>query len=314
VIERIGPALVAHAPAKLNLGLEVLGLRADGYHDLATIFVAVEPTDRLSLTPAPAVDSPAGSRLAVDDPALADDDNLALRALTLLADESMHGSGGDATFRLHLKKRIPVAAGLGGASSDAAAALRLGREFWRLPLTEVDLAALALTLGSDVPFFLRGGCALATGRGERLDPLSPPVAAWFVIVAPDIAIPRKTATLYAALRADDFSDGSRVLAQAARLQRGEPLDIDLLANAFARPLCVLRPDLAELPVLMRRLGAPAAAVSGAGPSHYAVLQDPDEADRLASRLEEALGNRARVFTSPPLPPHPSRGGASGAGQ
>ncbi len=286
------PQLAALAPAKLNLGLEIIGKRPDGFHDLATILVAVRPEDELVLTPA---DRPS---LDIDVPSLAGDDNLAVRALLMLADHA--GIAPDAAITV--RKRIPAAAGLGGASSDAAAVLRLARDLWRLPTPDADLSILAAALGSDVAFFLRGGCALATGRGENLTPLRPPRTAWFVLVSPAVEIPRKTATLYAAIRPDDFSDGRRVREQARRLEQGERLDPELLGNAFARPLYALRPDLAALPPLMRRLGAQTIDLSGAGPAHYAVLDDAQNARALANRLRDELGDRAQVFVSPPLPP------------
>ena len=278
------------APAKLNLGLEVVGRRPDGFHDLVTIFQAVSLADRLTLAPAPEI------RLLCEDSALRGPDNLALRALVRLREQMGTASGAT----LHLDKHIPVAAGLGGASSDAAAALLAARRLWGAPASEENLAELAAELGSDVPFFLRGGTALATGRGERLEPLPTPAGIWFVVVSPAVVVPRKTATLYAALTRDDFSDGARVKQQAARLRAGLPLAPDLLVNAFARPLSELRPELAELPNLMRAAGAPAVALSGAGPSHYALLDDADAARDVADRLAARLGARAALAVVTPL--------------
>jgi len=285
------PAVTARAPAKLNLGLAVLGRRADGYHDLATIMQAIDRWDDLRLAPAPTL------AFAGDDPAEPGSTNLALVALRRLLDHA--GLAAGATIRLD--KRIPVAAGLGGASSDAAAALLAGRRLLAPSLPDAALADLAAGLGSDVPFFLRGGTALATGRGDLLEPLPTPSDLVFLVVAPDVAIPRKTATLYAALTPSDVSDGTAVREQAGRLRRGQPLLPALLANAFSRPLTALRPDLAELPPLMRRLGAPDVALSGAGPSHYAVFDDPAAAERTAHALRAHLGRRASVFLARPVP-------------
>ena len=283
------------APAKLNLGLEVVGRRPDGYHDLVTIFQAVSVFDDVTLTPAPDLD------VASDDPGLAGPDNLAFGALVAL--RTRLGTSQGASVRL--TKRIPVAAGLGGASSDAAATLLGARRLWDAAVADEDLAELAAALGSDVPFFLRGGTVLATGRGERLEPLPPP-AVWFVVVTPAVALPRKTATLYAALTPADLSDGRDVRRQARRLRAGEPLAPDLLRNAFTRPLAALRPGLAELPTVMRRHGAPVVALSGAGPSHYAVVDDPEGAARLATTLAEVFGEAARVVACEPVanPPRP----------
>jgi len=262
-----------------------------------TIFQTVALLDRLTLAPAPDL------RLGCDDPALAGPDNLALRALARLRDRV----GTTAGAHLRLEKNIPVAAGLGGASSDAAAALLAARRLWSALIADEELFELAAELGSDVPFFLRGGTALATGRGERLETLPAPAGLWFVIVSPAVAVPRKTATLYAALTQRDFSDGTRVERQAARLRADLPLAPELLVNAFARPLAALRPELEELPELMRAAGAPAVALSGAGPSHYAVLDDPEAARRLATRLSERLGPLAAVRVTTPWaePPQPA---------
>lgn len=290
------------APAKLNLGLEIVGRRDDGYHEIATILQAVSILDRVTVA------ADAALRLVCDDPSLADD-NLAMAALVALQRRADPPTGA----ALSLLKGIPIAAGLGGASSDAAAALLAGSRLWNLDLGPSDLAEIAAALGSDVPFFLRGGAALAIGRGERLAPLPPPSGVRFVVVSPTISLPRKTATLYAALTPEDRSDGARVKRQADNLRAGRPLDPDLLGNAFARPLSLIRSEVAELPDLMRTEGATAVGLSGAGPSHYALLDDPDRATWLAGRLAERLASRATVTVAFPWPgavstDHPSQTG------
>src|SRR5215208_924246 len=227
------------APAKLNLGLEVIGRHEDGFHEIATIFVAIDLFDRITLSAADDLE------LSCDDDSLAGKENLAFRALRLLRDETSYRGGA----RIDLCKRIPAAAGLGGASSDAAAALLGGRELWGQDLSGTQLDDLAARLGSDVPFFLRGGCAVGRGRGDLLEPLSLPAPArlWFVVVVPGVRIPAKTASLYARLSPDDFSDGSLIAAQAERLGSSRAADVSLLGNAFARPLYAIAPELAALP-------------------------------------------------------------------
>ena len=277
------------APAKLNLGLEVVGRRPDGFHDLVTIFQSIDVVDdvRLRRSPVP------GIRCGL--PGLADDQNLAVRALAAIRPDSER-DGAD----LAVTKRIPAAAGLGGASSDAAAALRLGTALWSLPLDGAALARVALGLGSDVPFLLRCGTALAEGRGEILTSLPPLRDVWFVVVAPRVALPRKTATLFAMLTAGDFSDGRRVRDHAERLAATGKIDPDALGNAFSRPLAALRPDLAAWPERLRALGAPNVALSGAGPALYAVFADPAEPARLATRLANECGDVADVFVAHPV--------------
>jgi 4-diphosphocytidyl-2-C-methyl-D-erythritol kinase len=288
--------IVIDAPAKLNLGLEVIGRRDDGFHEIATIFLIIDLYDRLTLSPADDL------RLTCDDDSLAGEDNLALRALRLLRDETSHPGAA----HVHLSKRIPAAAGLGGASSDAAAALLGGRELWPLDVSDARLHDLAARLGSDVPFFLRGGCAIGRGRGDLLEPVPLPAHAslWFVIAVPDLRIPAKTASLYARLSEADFSDGSRIAAQATRLRSGLPPDVTLLGNGFARPLYAMAPELAALPDIMRDAGAESVAISGAGPAHYAVVTDEAQAEVVATRLRERLGDRARVVVARPAPARP----------
>jgi 4-diphosphocytidyl-2-C-methyl-D-erythritol kinase len=292
--------LTVAAPAKLNLGLEIVGRRPDGYHELVTIMQTVSIVDRLTIESAePAADV----SLSVDWPELASEDNLALRAARLLRRRAAVGAGA----HLDLRKTIPAAAGLGGASSDAAAALRGAASLWSVPATAVSLSDLAAELGSDVPFFLRGGTALAEGRGERLTALPPLSGPWFVVVVPALAapIPRKTATLYAMLHTADYSSGERVWALAAALAAGSDVNPELLANAFCRPLYALRPALADLRAAISSAGAPFVAVTGAGPAHYTTLDDRRAAERLAGRLESDLGDRGRIIVCHPIATTPT---------
>ncbi|MDP9370599.1 MAG: 4-(cytidine 5'-diphospho)-2-C-methyl-D-erythritol kinase [Chloroflexota bacterium] len=283
------------APAKLNLGLEVVGRRADGFHDIVTIMQAIGLTDRLTLQPFPSL------RFTCSDPALERDDNLALAALRALQAEAGVDRGG----WLHLDKAIPAAAGLGGASSDAAAALLLARHYWAPTLADERLAPIAASLGSDVPFFLRGSTALASGRGERLEALPAPNTPWFVVATPLIAIPRKTATLYGELDPTDFSSGGCVRQQAAQLHSTGSLDPTLLRNAFCSPLYRLQPALERVPDAFRRAGAPFVALSGAGPSHYTAVDSEATARAVAHSLTVHLDAGTTVHACRPLNQRPA---------
>jgi len=285
-------------PAKLNLGLEIIGRREDGFHEIATILVGIDIYDTLRLTSADTIS------IACDEPALTGIDNLAMRALAALRDDTGFRGGA----RIELTKRIPAAAGLGGGSSDAAAALLAGRELWQLDVADDALRSLAARLGSDVPFFLDGGCAVARGRGEVLTPVPLPGAVWFVVVVPALAIPNKTATLYAHVRREDFSDGARIGVQETRLAVGLALGPELLGNAFSRPLYDVAPALTGLPDVMRDAGAAAVALSGAGPAHYAPFASITDAESTASRLRGRLEDRAQVFVAWPAPPRRARSG------
>lgn len=258
-------------PAKLNLGLEVLGRRPDGYHDLATIFQAIDLYDELHLTPGTAF-SYAG------DPDIPPEDDIARPILEAAAAER----GWRSTLRLI--KRIPIAAGLGGGSSDAALALRLrAAGLDRSPSVEE-----AARIGADVPFFLRGGTAIATGIGSRLTPLPTP-RLWFVVHTPDVHVERKTAMLFQGLDSADFTDGSTISEIARLIQsESEPLP-DTLPNAFDR-------QMLEMPAVAKARGllfeiAGRVALTGAGPSIYSWHHSPEEARTVGIAMADAAGGR-----------------------
>ena len=169
--------LTLHAPAKVNLTLIVGARRDDGYHDVSTVMQTVGLYDTLTLT-----EGGSGLTMTCTDPDLpTDGSNLVLRAAALFCQE-LHLPVPD--LHLHLEKCIPSQAGLGGGSSDAAAVLRAMRTLYAPEVSDAELERMAAKLGSDVPFFIRGGTALATGRGERLTPLPRLADGWFVVVKP----------------------------------------------------------------------------------------------------------------------------------
>jgi 4-diphosphocytidyl-2-C-methyl-D-erythritol kinase len=175
------------APAKLNLFLHVVGRRADGYHLLQTAYRLIDCCDWLRFAPR----SDAGVRLARNLPGVAESEELAVRAARLLQAETGATQGVD----IDIEKHIPMGGGLGGGSSDCATTLAVLNRLWELNLAQERLAALALRLGADVPFFLFGGNAFAEGIGERLAPLdlSP---AWYVVLVPPVSV--STGAIFAA--------------------------------------------------------------------------------------------------------------------
>ena len=154
--------MIVTAPAKINLTLEILGRRADGFHEVKTVLQTIDLQDQLEIETAPAL------TVECDDPSLSGETNLVWRAASDLAAHA----GTEPGARIFLRKAIPVGMGLGGGSSDAAAALLSLNELWGLGLNVDELAGLASGIGSDVAFFLWGGTALASGRGEIIEPAS----------------------------------------------------------------------------------------------------------------------------------------------
>jgi len=294
--------IVRLAPAKLNLTLAVLGRRADGFHDLHSVVVPLALADRLSLAA-----QPAGARdsLHVNGPDTGPDaDNVVLRAIAaarMAAAPLAGGPGALPPLAARLDKRIPVAAGLGGGSSDAAAALDGALEAWGVDLPDDERRAVAARLGSDVPLFLAGGPALIEGRGERVTPLGevrgePPGV---LLVSP--ALPLATPAVFAAfdvVAGSGSGSGSTRLASEhiASEMRGGIRAADLVARAgvlaSANDLAVAATHVepALLPfrrALMRRLGRPVGQ-SGSGPTLWALYPSIRAAEAAAADLQAAV--------------------------
>jgi 4-diphosphocytidyl-2-C-methyl-D-erythritol kinase len=264
------------APAKVNFGLAVTGRRTDGYHKLVTLMAPLSLADTVRVEPA------ASFSLACDDPALANDDNLVLRAARGL--QSLTGERRAA--RITLTKRIPVSAGLGGGSGDAAATLIALDALWGTSAPDAALLALARGLGADVPFALYGGAMVARGIGDVLTP-APLPETWLVLVVPPLAILRKTAALYGVLSPCDFGDGAAIMRQLAGLRKGQPLDSALLDNAFLAPLERIAPAVAATRAAIEARGI-TAFLSGSGPTLYALCASEDDAHRHADGMRRSL--------------------------
>ncbi len=254
------------ARAKVNLGLAVLGRRPDGYHEIHTLFATLDLAEPVALSPLPE-----GIALRVKGAELPEgEENLAYRA----ARAYLEAAGWPGGVGIELEKKIPVAAGLGGGSADAAAVLRGLARLYPAP---VDLARLARGLGADVPFLLRGGLAEARGVGERLSPL-PPVVAHLVLVNPGFPLP--TAAVYRALRPQDYGPELDAGAILAALAAGQPPPWrnDLEAAAFR-----LFPQLRELKALLAGHGL-SPLLAGSGPTFLAPLPSRERALATARAL------------------------------
>jgi 4-diphosphocytidyl-2-C-methyl-D-erythritol kinase len=277
--------LVELSPAKLNLSLEILGRRADGYHELATLFQTIGLADELYLAPADQLS------FECDRADLGGDDNLAPRAARALREHL----GTTAGARLTLRKRIPVAAGLGGGSSDAAAAIRGLVRLWGAEIGRDELIGLARGLGADVPFLLWGGTALATGVGDVLAWLPDRPERFVVLYTPASGpVPAdKTARAYRALAREAWSDGAATRALAA----DPAADLAPAPNAFESVAPGLYPGLEAARRRMLAAGAPWARLTGAGPTLFSILpSEPAARDVLA-----AIGDPERSLVAPTLP-------------
>jgi 4-diphosphocytidyl-2-C-methyl-D-erythritol kinase len=288
------------APAKLNLFLEVLGRRADGFHELETLMAPIRLFDTLRLTVAPAgADGEAGpinlklrSGLPLRPPRYelpfpVDRKNLVVHALELLRERSGCTLGAN----VELVKRIPAAAGLGGGSSDAAAALRLANRAWGLEWPADQLEQLAAELGSDVPFFLKAGVAICRGRGERVEPIEGLPAMHFVVVKPPEGL--STVEVYRAHDAlagasvDWSSPESRTLRRMteARLSNAWRGSYDWMLNRLESAAASLSPWIERLQAAFDGLGFLRHQLSGSGTAYFGVCRSASQARRLASVLK-----------------------------
>ena len=256
------------ACAKLNLGLAVRGRRADGYHELHTLFATVDVCDEVRLVPrAEGVRLRAAGEVAVPE----GPENLAWRAADMYLREADLPGG----VEIRLAKEIPIGAGLGGGSADAAAVLR---GLARMHPADVDLRRLARRLGADVPFLLRGGLAEARGAGEELDFLEP-VEAHFLLVKPPFEVP--TAGAYRALQEGDFGPDLDVESIIEALKNKQPAP---WRNDLERPVFFAYPLLADLKRMLENYGLTGVLMSGSGSTFFAPVESREEAERYADAL------------------------------
>ena len=277
------------ACAKVNWVLEVLQRQPDGYHEVRTVMQTIDLCDALELDPGD------GLHLKTNGQDLPpEQENLVGKAAHLLRERADHRPGA----RMRLSKAIPVAAGLGGGSSDAAAALRGLNELWGLGLPLEALWDLAARLGSDVPFFLHGGTALAEGRGERVTPLPDAPRQELVIALPPLTLADKTRRMYSLLAPTDYTDGSRAERLADAIRRGRPVADEHLFNVFDGPVFRAFPELEHLRQALLAAGARSVHLTGSGPALFALVDAPTERERLTRAAADA-GARVLVAASAP---------------
>ena len=283
--------LVLNTPAKLNLSLAVLDRRQDGFHEIESLMVPVSISDRLHVRRAPAgvfslevvfagkIGCETGQSLARDVPD--DESNLVLRAARLLAERA----GSDAGLTIRLEKHIPSGAGLGGGSSDAAAAFLAAVKLWNLDWSLDQLATLSAELGSDIPWFFAGTAGVVGGRGEQVTPVEGIPAYDVVIACPSEGL--STARVYAACEPDAHRRG-HALALAKALQEDSLRQaFPLMHNSLQQPAQNLAPSVNRLLTDMAKHNALHPILTGSGSACFSLCRTTHEARQLAARLEAA---------------------------
>lgn len=263
------------APAKINLTLDTLYKRDDGYHEVEMIMTTVDLADRIGL------ETRADGRIeivSVDRFIPSDAKNLAYQAAALLKKTYRVREGVSIT----IEKHIPVAAGLAGGSSDAAATLRGLNHVWDLNLSLDELAELGAQIGSDVPFCVYGGTALATGRGEKIEHLPSPAACWVILAKPVIGV--STAEIYGQLNLDTaYHPDTQAMIRAVK-EKDFSRMIDNLGNTLEDVTLNLYPEVRELKDQMKRFGAEGVLMSGSGPTVFGIVQQESRAQRVVNAL------------------------------
>ncbi len=265
------------AYAKINIGLDVLRRRADGYHEVKMIMQTVDIYDELVLERR----KEPGIELRMDNSELpSGGDNLICRAADLLFREKEITGG----VNISLTKRIPIAAGMAGGSADAAAALRGVNELFDLGYSLTELQALGVGLGADIPYCLAGGTMLSEGIGEILTPLPAPPAAHLVIAKPDVNV--STAFVYGNLHADRLAWHPDIDGMIAALQKGDLDGITgRLGNVLETVTVKAHPVIEQIKELLRKQGAENALMSGSGPTVFGIFKEKETAARAAEAVE-----------------------------
>jgi 4-diphosphocytidyl-2-C-methyl-D-erythritol kinase len=286
------------AAAKINLYLEIVGSRPDGFHELIMVMQSINLADRITVRSI-GVDE---IRVRCNHPLVpADATNLAYKAAALLLERfplAMTRHGG---VEITLEKQIPVGAGLAGGSSNAAAVLVGLDMLWQLGLSRIELQILGAALGSDVPFCLEGGTAIATGRGDQLDPLQG-IQPLYVVLAKYgqefVSTPWAYKTYRAEFGETYVSDAVEFESRRSMVQSGEMVSAIAkhdasaigahLYNDFEKVVLPAYPKTAELKATMANLGGLGTLMSGSGPTVFTLTETQEEADEVAQRLKAAL--------------------------
>lgn len=280
------------AYAKINLTLEILGHRNDGFHEVKSILQTIDLADRLDLEPASCL------RVDCDDPSLNGEANLIWDAAVSLAARA----GIEPMAHIFVRKRIPVGMGLGGGSSDAATALLALNQLWGVGLPVDEMYSMAAKIGSDVPFFLKGGTALSEGRGERVSGLPAVAQMPVLLVWPDETFEDKTRKLYSHITSAHYSDGG-VTRRLVQTIMGRQLETSMLYNVFENVAFQVFPGLGDLYQRVANLVADPPHLCGAGPALFCMPSSEEEYQEVVKALQYCKASAYLAHAIIPQPPN-----------
>jgi 4-diphosphocytidyl-2-C-methyl-D-erythritol kinase len=277
-------SLILPAFAKINLRLRILGKRADGYHDLDTIFQTVNLHDTIE---ASLIDDPHVVLSCNDRSLPVNESNLVIRAARALQDHFGAARGA----RIRLRKRIPTQAGLGGGSADAAVTLLLLARLWDLPCSRKELFGIASRLGADVPFFFHGGTAQASGTGDQIETLDDVAQRFLLILKPNANI--STADAYQALDERSLTSeiSETILSSSQATADSDKIDLANLINDFEAVVFDLEPEIRRAKSALLKAGADAALLAGSGSAVFGIFDSEDAQRRAIQAIELETGWR-----------------------
>lgn len=278
--------------AKVNLTLEIIGKRRDGYHNLASVMQTVDLFDTITVSASDEI------VVSCDDAEITPEINLATKAASVLKEKAGISDGA----MISIKKNIPVSAGMGGGSTDAAATLRGLNKLWNLGLSLDELTVIAADIGSDVPFLVRGGTSLVQGRGEEVSPITAANIPKFLILTPEVDLENptaKTASVFAHVNESMFTRGNLTHKLAARVRSGSDCPPEFFFNQFGTIAEQLFPGWGEQRDHMMSLGARDVMLCGAGPSMFTVPPSKELGTAWHLLLTSVHGKRAYLVDSSP---------------
>jgi len=265
------------APAKINLTLEVLAKRRDGFHEIRSVIQTINLCDSFHFQLSQNIE------FKCDLPSWVPEESLVSKATSLL--QEVTGCAKGATIEIN--KRIPLMSGLGGDSSDAAAILRGLNKLWGLGLSPGELLGLAARLGSDVAFFVFGGTALVTGKGEVVTPLPALPHMWVVLVIPPVPrLPGKTERLYASLNASHYTGGQITEKLVEELREAREFTPSLLFNTFEDVAFTRFSEISVCREHIVKIGATDVHLAGSGPTLFTLVKDKTQAEKICSHLQQ----------------------------
>lgn len=268
------------SPAKINLFLDVLGKRDDGYHDIVTVFEKIDLCDKIRL-------SESGKDIKITSNVkglVSGEDNLAYRACSLLK-ESYGISNG---VKIHIEKNIPIAAGLGGGSSNAAATLKGLNKLWRLGIKDEELYNIGKRLGADVPFFIFNySFAIGKGRGDEINPIKTDLEMWHVIITPPVAVSTREIYANSNLNLTETRPDVRILLRAIENKRFEEIK-KYLHNTLEHIVAKKVTDISTAKEFVKNEGFDAVCVTGSGPTIFVLTNGRKEAEDLKDKFSKSF--------------------------